>query len=223
MLQPRTAFRRGLDPSPWRLVLNSGPIVEPITLTEANAHLRVDASDDDTLISSLIQAAREQIDGAAGYLGRALVEQTWDLKLDWFPSNDTPIGLPLAPLRSVEQITYTDEAGATQTLASSVYQVVGVDAHAGGYVLEAHEQSWPATRDIPEAITIRFKAGYAATNDSPPDYRANVPQPIKQALLLMVSDLYHHRETVATGGETEVPMSMTAKALLGHYRLSWFA
>jgi len=222
MLRPRYTLRRGIDPSPWRLVRYSAPSVEPVTLAEAKSHLRVDHTDEDTLIGTLIQAAREQIDGAGTYLGRCLVEQTWDLKLDWFPSNDAPITIPLAPLRSITLISYTDSDGAAQTLAASVYQTVGVDAHAGGYVLEAYEQSWPATRDIPEAITIRFLAGYASTG-SPADYRANIPQPIKQALLLMVSDMYHQRQTFGSANLRPVPMSTTVMDLLEHYRLSWFA
>lgn len=230
MLQPRHTLRRGLDPSPWRLVRFAAPSALPVTAAEVKDHGRVDTDAEDDLVTAYIEAATRAIDGAEGWLGRCLVEQTWDLKLDWFPSDDRPILIPLAPLLSIEQITYTDEAGATQTLASSVYQVVGIGSNMPGYVLEAHEQSWPATRDIPEAITIRFKAGYAADDSvSPSDPRGNIPPPIKVAIYHMVSDLYEMRGAKDVSAaqirfaDRREPLSPIAQALLSTYRVGWFA
>lgn len=58
--------------------LIAGPAAEPLTLAQAKNHLRVDASEDDALITALLVAAREQ---AEFLLGQRLVTQTWQLQL----------------------------------------------------------------------------------------------------------------------------------------------
>ena len=67
------------------LVLTSGPGVEPITLAEAKAHLRIDGSVEDTLILSLVITSRLHIEAA---LGLALITQGWSYFIDaWADMN----------------------------------------------------------------------------------------------------------------------------------------
>src|SRR4051794_4197557 len=66
-----------------RLVQITPPSVEPVTLAEAKLHCKVDFTDDDALITSLIAAARMVCETR---LRQALVTQTWVLYLDSFPS-----------------------------------------------------------------------------------------------------------------------------------------
>ena len=51
----------------------------PVTLAEAKLHLRVDSTDEDTLITALITAATEMCEQKTG---RAIMQQTWDVTLD---------------------------------------------------------------------------------------------------------------------------------------------
>ncbi len=55
-------------------------------------HLRVDGSDDDALITAYAAAAQGQIDGPAGWLGRAIGPQTLELRLDRFDAGDWQLG-----------------------------------------------------------------------------------------------------------------------------------
>jgi len=55
------------------------PALEPVSLTEAKLHLRIDTTAEDVLISSLIKAARQYCEN---YQRRAYITQTWELWLD---------------------------------------------------------------------------------------------------------------------------------------------
>ena len=173
--------------------LVSAPAEEPVTVTEAKAHLRVDDTNSDTLITSLIVAAREY---AETFTRRALITQTWDWIADGFPGT---IVLPLPRLVSVTSITYIDSDGNSQTLAASTY-TVDTDSEPGR-IVPAFGKSWPVTRAVFNAVTVRFVAGYGAA--------AAVPQTIKQAMLLLIGHWYDHREAVAHAQTVvEVPMAV---------------
>lgn len=165
------------------LKLITAPVSEPVTLAEAKAHLRVVSADDDALIGGLIVAARQ---AAEHITGRVLMPQTWELALDEF---EEVIDLPKPPFSSIASVSYIDADGVTQTIASSGYQL---DSHSEpARLMPAYGESWPSTRDQANAVLIRFVAGYADA--------AEVPQEIKQWMLLRIGMLYENRESVAAG------------------------
>lgn len=158
------------------LSLVTPPAVEPVTLAEAKAHLRVGLTDDDATITGLIVSAREYVET---FTHRALIAQTWDDKRGGFPCAGEAIWLPKPPLliATPPVITYVDTNGVTQTWSSTLYTV---DAPAGpkaraACILPNYGQSYPATRDVVNAVTIRFVAGYGAA--------AAVPSMIKTCLM----------------------------------------
>lgn len=191
------------------LTLVTAPAAEPVTLAEAKAHLRVTDANSDALIAGLVSAAVSHLDGAGGILGRALVRQTWTLTLADFPGVCGRIVLPLPPLASVGSVTYVDSAGATQTLASSKYQVV-VNGTQPGWIRPVHDESWPDVQeDTDEAVTVTFVAGYAPGSGSPVDHAESVPTAAKQAILLLVRHWYDNPSAVVTGTiATELPLSV---------------
>lgn len=184
------------------LSLATAPAEEPLTTAEAKLHLRVDGSDDDALIARLVAAARRS---AEHETKRALVTQTWDWTLDGFPRW---FEVPKPPLQSVDEITYLDDAGAEQTLPTSVYRVDA--AREPGRITLGYGQTWPSTYPVASAVTVRFVAGYGAA--------AAVPEDIKAAMLLTIAHWYRNREAVNVGNiVTEMPMG--AKMLIGPHEI----
>jgi len=204
------------------LALITAPTTEPLSLDEAKAHLRVTADTEDELIDALITAVRQHIDGRDGWLGRSLITQTWEVRLDRFPTGwesiepwprNVAIRVPLPPLQSVTSVKYLDSAGAEQTLNSATYVVHVVEEP--GLIVPAYGQTWPTARDEPGAVRVRFVAGYGEPKD--------VPRPLKLGLNAMVAHFYEHREPVIlTGGVgSPIPIPMHVEALLRNYQISW--
>jgi uncharacterized phiE125 gp8 family phage protein len=180
-------------------VIVTPPASLPVTLDEAKDYLRVLHSDEDTLILALVTAAVAHVDGWSGILGRCLISQTWRQDYDGFP-DDGVMRLPFPDVGTVA-VAYTDEAGASQTLAASEYDVAS-DA-IGPRVLIADGGTWPATAATPDAVRITADYGFET-----------VPEDLKYAILLHVGALYKYRESM---GEP-IESNMTYEALVTKYR-----
>lgn len=183
------------------------PATTPVSLAEAKAHLRYDDADQDALILSLVEAATARLDGWSGILGRCLVTQTWALDLCGWPADRT-LRLPF-PSCGKPVVTYHDTAHAEQTLDAA--GVSGpVEFSAGTAALIYGDVALPALSDRPAPVTLTFTAGYGAA--------ASVPAPIKAAILLMVGDMFRHRETAGPGVMNAIPVTATVDALVAPYR-----
>ena len=134
------------------LSLNTPPAAEPVTLDDAKAHLKVDTTDDDALITSLISAARAR---AEWHTGRAFVTQSWTLWLDGWPGI---IEIPLPPLQSVASVTAFALDDSATVLDAATYQVDTASSPAR-LTLKPNASPPVALRRI-NAIAIAFTAGY---------------------------------------------------------------
>lgn len=174
------------------LQLSTPPATEPVTLDQAKAWLRVESgNDEDALITALIPAARARCEW---HTGRAFITQHWTL---WLDRVAFCIEIPLPPLQAVTSVTLYAPDGAATVLGTDGYTV---DLAGSRLLLK----TVPAQMRAVNAVAIAFTAGYGAT--------ADVPAPICQAILQIVSALYEHR-----GGDT-VPTPDNALALLAPYR-----
>ena len=151
-----------------------------VSLADVKAHLRVDTTDEDSLITAYITAAAELAEQATG---RALMPQTWDLTLDAFPEAFEITRLPAA---SVTSLKYWDTTGVQQTLGTGLYTLDSTDDFGPAYVVPVYGGVWPDTREQINAVALRYVAGYATA--------ANVPDSIKAWIKLQVGAMYENRQ-----------------------------
>lgn len=191
----------------WSLELVTPASDDILALDEAKAHLRIplDLESDDDYVRTLLMAVKDWVEGVTG---KAFLTQTFKLHLDRFYgsnasqlSSNRYIYLPRPPLQSVTSVTYQDTSNATQTLAASSYVVVGArtspDQHAPcGYILPAYGSFWPVTYPMPDTVAITYVAGFLSTE--------TVPQRVKQAMLLLLGDMYENRERTVVGATASV-------------------
>lgn len=185
--------------------LVTSPTAEPLTLAEMRAHLRVDVTDDDAIIATLLATAREWVEGETKL---KLVTQTWDFTWDRGWPLDLMLRLPVAPVSSVTSVKYVDESGATQTLSAALYTAVLDREHPR--IVPAYGAEWPTVRDVPNAVTVRAVCGYGDAN-------SDVPQPLRQAIKLLVGHWHENREA-ANIGNIVTPLPFAVEALISPYR-----
>lgn len=156
-------------------------------------------------------AVEAALDGPGGELGRSLITQTLSVTLDEFPYHRDAIRLAYPPAQSVTSITYVDSGGVAQTLDPARYRFVRRGAWQSE-IAPAYGATWPATRAVPQAVTVTWRAGFgpAATD---------VPSDVVAAGLLMVQDLYEQRAATVAAALAENP---AVERLLGKHRITGF-
>jgi hypothetical protein len=182
------------------VTITTPPASDPVTLDEAKAFAKVDGTDEDALITSLITAAATF---AEQYLRRSLVSQTLKLTLDMGMSAayralpegtfEIPLsafygGLPdvieltRGPVQSVSSVVTYDTSNAPATFSTDNYRV----DTAGGRVHLNETATWPSPLRQFAAAEITYVAGYG-------DTAASVPQPIRTGILTHVQRMYDAR------------------------------
>lgn len=162
----------------WKVT--TPPAKEIFTLQEVKDYLKVDDATEDTLISTLLQSARQ---AAESYLNQALISQTITEKLDRLQLST--IYLSVSPVISVSSFQYANGENTTQTFAASNYVVDTYEKPAR--LSLAYGKTWPTLYGNINDVTITYTAGY---NTEP----SGVPAQIRQAILLMITDAYDNRQ-----------------------------
>lgn len=174
-----------------------GPAVEPVTMPEMRAYLRLDTEDEDALIAALIRSARLTVEAAARLI---LVETRFRLRLDRWPRSGV-LCLGVGPLLAVEQVAVLDRAGASEALDPALYEVEASTDPPRLLVAPAA----PAPGRRRHGIEVVLTAGHGPA-------AADVPEPLCQAVRLLVAHWFEHR------GDEPHPWPAEIGALVAPFR-----
>ncbi|VAV99818.1 hypothetical protein MNBD_ALPHA06-751 [hydrothermal vent metagenome] len=165
------------------------PAIEPVSLLQAKAWLRLDITAEDALVSQLIMTARIRSEAVTR---RAFISQSIREIAKANPETGI-VDLDVLPLQSISEIAEIHADGSEQILAAEAYVV---DSDNGRVLLQ---QSHANT-----SYRLSYIAGYG-------DSAEDVPAPLKTAILLQVGWLFEHRE------EDGATMPHAAQILLANY------
>ncbi len=162
------------------LIETEPPLTEPVTLADVKAHLKIEHSDEDGLVTALIAAARRHLEAVTGL---ALVSQGFRLILDDWPDAGV-ISLRRYPVQSVEAVLVYDADGVPLTLDPAT---ILLDGRARPARLLLRERIVP--QQALNGIEIDFTAGFPSS--------AEVPADLVRALLMHVAMMYELRGAIS--------------------------
>ena len=172
------------------------PSVEPVTLVDVKANLRLDHNSEDTLLTGLIRAARDEVEKSTGL---ALIDQSWRLALDRWPRNGCAL-IAKHPVKQVLSVTTYGPDGEASVLAPGSYQLDAMSRPA-----RLHLSSETAPLRAMNGIEIDFLAGYGEAG-------TDVPDLLRRAIQVLVAHWFEFR---AAFGPDEQPVAFP----LGYQRM----
>lgn len=180
------------------------PTEEPVSLEEARIQCRVDGTDEDTLLASLITAARSRIED---WEWRKHVTQTLTLTADGrcfyrHVRSHGALFLPFAPLQSVTSFTGVDDAGDAAAWGDENWLADAASEPGRLYLPDYGSSDWPDLSYRENAVTVVYVAGYGG--------RDEVPEVTKLAIRLLVGHYYKNREAVSDRRQEAIPMGVDA-------------
>lgn len=165
----------------------TAPTEEPVTLDEARASSATAYADlTDAQLGAMITSARIRLER---YLDRAIAEQTLALHRSCFPYGGITL-IWAAPLQSIETFSYRPYGGGAAVEIEEDVDYM-LDPYAEPAVVYPYTGGWPTTAPHPLALTVTYVAGWA---------QADVPEPLKGAILGELAAVAANASTWASGG-----------------------
>lgn len=183
------------------IALITDPVVEPLTLVDVKAHLRVDHAHEDTLLEDILRTARAYTEFSSQ---RRLITQSWRQYEACVPA-DRKIELHLGPVQSVTAVTAYDIDGTPAVLAATDYELErGPDPK---YLTLAPEFD---VERAANGLEIDLVTGFGNAG-------SDVPDVLRRAILLLVAHWYEFRGAVPPSAQ---PVSLPPgyEALLQPFR-----
>ena len=182
-------------------ILLTAPAVEPVTLDEARAFLRVEHNDDDEVIAALSASSRVHVEAQTR---RALITQSWRVSADAWPA-DGRLPVRPAPLQTLDAARVYDVDGVAHEVDTQAFV-----ADLANSTLIFAPWAVPAPGRFAAGIELDVTVGYG-------DAAIDVPEALRQAIRLLTAHWYENRGLAAVGTVTVLPS--TVAALIAPYRV----
>lgn len=173
------------------------PLSEPLSLDDAKLFMHIIETDEDTLIESMIIAAREY---AENYTNRQLMTATFELINEIIYCG---FRLPKNPVKSVSKIEYMDLNGVYQLMSANDYYV-----YIENGISKLHINQMPTYKEDKRAFKITFVSGYDV-----------IPASILSYMRMAISTMYENREQYLIGATIEVNANPLLNKMLSMYRI----
>jgi len=178
--------------------LLQGPVMEPLTLQQVKDHLKIDGTNEDPYLTGLAITARISLER---YLNRVLITQRYTAFYNrWHGQME----IPFPPLQSIDQVRYYDGTGELQVLDEDGFYWI-VDSTDPARIVRKFDSVYPELQDgRPASILIDFTCGYGDPED--------VPEDLKHAMKLIITDYYENRGSIVIGQVNKIPSHIIALA-----------
>lgn len=197
---------RGFNSGVGALIRRTGdPVSQLVSVADMCNYLRVSSDHEYGTVRALILAATDHLQSA---IGKAFISQEWQLKIQAPVANK--IELHKVPAIDIVEILYYDGNNEQQSLDIEDFEIIGNQEWA--YIQPKQNKVWPTIYSRPDAIQVKYNAGFGDTPDS-------VPQDIIQALMMLVSHWFINRSAVANGSAQEVPYAV--EAVINSHKIGW--
>ncbi|WP_114010189.1 head-tail connector protein [Cohaesibacter intestini] len=174
------------------------PQIEPVSLSDIKAYLKIDHSEEDDLLRAFLTSARIHLEQL---IGQHLITQTWRVILDC--PFERVMSLPVAPLGAILSAAFLSSDGVLVDLGSEAFCI--------------NQPSGPATiRAIGGQVAL---AGYRLQLDVETGFGATaeeVPAPLLQAIRMITAEWYERR-LIADPGSLPA-LSKALAPLIAPYR-----
>nr|WP_321457693.1 head-tail connector protein [uncultured Cohaesibacter sp.] len=156
-------------------ILLTAPAVEPVSLVDIKAYLKIDHDAEDDLLRAFLSAARVHLEHM---IGHHLITQTWRLLIEG-PLGET-FRLPVQPVSGLLALSVINVDGKATELDVSGLSIFQADnpailANLDGFLLSSNQR-----------LQIEVETGFGPTAD-------DVPDPLRLAIKMIVAEWYERR------------------------------
>ncbi|WP_223596889.1 head-tail connector protein [Brucella suis] len=161
------------------MFLVTPPALEPVTIADARAFLRISTESEDDILGRLITTARELVEAETGL---ALIDQTWRLRVDRWPRSGR-LALFKYPIKAVTGVVAYRPDGAAISFLPEEFAL-----HHDRRPQRLYMAQYPDASTFC-GIEVDFIAGFGESG-------VEVPDTLKQAILTLTAHLYESRAGV---------------------------